>query len=314
MRDLELLLRIIYILISRGIVLGVNFEYKVNMKTFLKILVIIIITAIILISIWMIISSSRNTHITAVFDEAAPFPPNMQVFYKGFRIGKVVKVEPNEDYTATLVRIDLFPDDIRIPENVSVRIKTYKDDFDYVDIVSPELASTEFLKNGSQIKGKTTLNIDEFFNKHIEEGNFDILIQGLADMMEGINETVKQTGGLVGEVRETVRAMRPNLVTASGNFSTMSGNFSNASLKINNSVNQQTLDQTMNNLERSSQNLQGITRNIDCATRNLTQTMNNVQCITENVSEIASGVNNTLQKPMGGARLIFGKPVQGCKK
>lgn len=284
------------------------------MKTLFKIIGVVILSALIILSIWLLIRRLSYTHITAVFDEAAPFPPNMQVFYKGFKIGRVVKVEPNDDYSATLVRIDLFPNDVRIPDNVSVRIKTYKDDFDYVDIVSPELASTEFLKNGSQIKGKTTLNIDEFFNKHIEEGNFDVLIQGLADMMEGINETVKQAGGLVGDLRETVKAMRPNLVTASGNLSSISGNFSSTSLKINNSVNQRTLDQTMNNLEQSTKNLQGITRNIDCATRNLTQTMNNVYCITENVSEITSGINNTLQKPMGGARLIFGKPVPGCSK
>ena len=77
---------------------------------------------------------THYTHITAVFDEAEPIPPKMQVFYKGFRIGKVVKVTPNDDYTATHMDIVLFPEDVKIPDNISVKIREYKDDFDYVDI------------------------------------------------------------------------------------------------------------------------------------------------------------------------------------
>lgn len=253
---------------------------------------------------------AHYTHIIATFDEAEPFSKKINVFYRGFLIGKVAGVEPNSSYTKTNVKITLFPKDIKIPANATVKIKSYRDAYVYIDIVAPQVASTEFLKNGDEVKGETAQNINTFFSKHAEDGTLEILIQSLAEILEGVNNTVSETSSLVKDFRQTFQAASPNLIESSKNISTISGNFSGTTLKINNSVNQQTLDRTMNNLEQSSKNLEGLTKNIDCATRNLTQTMDKVYCITKDVNEITSGVSNTLQKPFGGARVILGRPVQ----
>ena len=252
---------------------------------------------------------AHYTHITATFDEAEPFPKNMNVFYRGFLIGKVTRVEPNSSYTKTNVRITLFPKDIKIPVNATVKIKTYRDSYVYIDIIAPQVADTEFLKNGDEVRGETARDINSFFNKHAEDGTLEILIQSLADILENVNNTVSETSLLIKDFRQTFQEASPNIVESSKNISTISGNFSGTTLKINNSINQHTLDRTMNNLEQSSKNIEGLTKNIDCATRNLSQTMDKVYCITKDVNEITSGVSNTLQKPFGGARVIFGSPV-----
>lgn len=252
------------------------------------------------------------THIYAIFDEAEPFSPRMRVFYKGFRIGKVTKVEPNKDYTATKMHIVLFPKGVKIPNNVTVKIRAYKDSYNYVDIVSPELASTDYLENDDEVKGSIAQNVNTFFNKHIDDGTLEILVQSVLTILDGVNKTVNDTNALIVDMRNTFNAASPNLIESSRNISTISTNFSGTSLKISNTVNQDSLDRTMKNLERSSENLECLTQKVNCAVQDLPETMERVNSITKDVNEITSGVNNTLKKPMGGARLLMGKPVQTC--
>ncbi len=252
------------------------------------------------------------THIIAVFNEAEPFSPRMKVFYKGFRIGKVVKVEPNIDYTSTYMHIVLFPKGIKIPNNVTVKIKAYKDRYNYVDIVSPELASTDFLKNGDKVQGSVSENVNAFFNKHVDDGTLEIMIQSVLTVLDGVNRTVSDANELIVDMRKTFNAASPNLIESSKNISTISSHFSGTSLKISNTVNQDSLDRTMKNIENSSENIECLTQKVTCAVQDLPETMERVNSITKDVNEITSGVSNTLKKPMGGARLIFGKPVQTC--
>lgn len=279
------------------------------MKILLKILGLMFILVLVVVGIIFLYLHFKGIRVTAEFEEAAPFPPNMQVFYKGFKIGRVGKIYPADDYTVTRMEIIISPEDAKIPDNVSVRVKSYKDDFDYVDIVAPELASTEFLKNGSVIKGTTSLNVNEFFMKHIEEGTMDFVIQGAADVMQSLNKTIEQTQGFVSELTKTVEMMRPGLVSTTDRFSVFSENLSGTSLKINNSVDQRKLNNTMNNIEQSSYNLRSIMQKLDCATEEVPQTMSNINSITEDASQITSGVKGTLKKRFGGFRLIFGKPI-----
>ncbi len=280
--------------------------------TILNVILILILISAISYGGYYLYRVSHYTRITVVFKDADPFPPAMKVFFKGFEIGKVTKVEPNRDYTATHLKIVLYPEDLKLPDNISVVVKNYRDSFDYVNIVLPELASTEFLKNGSVIYGHTSMSVKDLINGHAEAGTLDILIESLVNILDGVDKTVNETSGMVSDLRKTIRAASPNIVSSTKNLSVISRNFSGTSLKINNSVNQKSLDRTMKNLEKTSRNIQSLTRNLDCATRSFPKTMNNVYCITEDVSDITSGVNNTLQKPMGGARLFFGQPISGC--
>ena len=286
--------------------------YHINyyMKTFVKILLIIFVLLAVAGVTYIGYGRFGGTHITAVFEEATPFPAKMDVYYKGFKIGRVDKISPNEDYTATLVKITLFADDVKIPDNVSVAVKSYKDEFDYVDIIVPEMASTEFLKNGSEIKGGASLSIQDFFNKHIEEGTMDMIIMGLSDVMQSLNETISSSNELVKEVTNTVRAVRPNIVRTGKNLGDMSQNVSSATLKVNNTLKQEDLDKSVTNLEQTSENIKEFTENLNCGTKKLSEITDNINCITQNVSEISSGLNKTLKQPMGGARVIFGKAVK----
>ena len=152
------------------------------MKNFPKIPGILLSTFFLLVLLlggYYIYQVSHYTHITAVFEEADPFPSGMKVYFKGFEIGKVVKIEPNQLYTKTHVKMVLYPKDLKLPDNIYVTVKNYRDTYDYVNINLPEVASAELLKNNSVISGHTSMSAKDFFNNHAEAGTLDVLIESL---------------------------------------------------------------------------------------------------------------------------------------
>lgn len=285
----------------------------------MKILVIVINIVILLLlflgifaGVGYMYKSSQYTNIIAVFNEADPFPAKMNVFYKGFQIGKVVKVEPNEDYTATNMQIVLFPKNIKLPNNIKVKVRNYKDSVDYVDIISPELASTEFLKDGDKVEGTVAKCASDFLDQHVDNGNLELIIQHVVTVLDGVDKTVAETNELIANIKTTFQAVSPSIIDSSKSFSVVSDNISDISTKVNNSVNQSSLNKTMDSLESTSKSVAAITQSIDSATKDLPETMSMVNSITRDVSGITSGVNNTLQKPFGGIRFLFGSPVSAC--
>lgn len=283
----------------------------INVLSFLMLAVLI--AALIWLAIFLY-KETTYTRIEAEFTELEPFSAHMPVYFKGFKIGKVTKIVPVNDYTATRMHIALYPKDLKLPKNIKAQVRTFKDDFDYVEIDLPELASTTLLKNGDVIKGNSSANWESLFRKHAESGSLDIVIDNLGEITESVNKTVIQADGLLQDLRQTIKSNEANIRLTTKNLSNMSQSLSDTTIKVNNSVNQKTLDSTMDNLEQTTKNLENMTHSIDCATRGLTQTMDNVNSITQDVKEITNGVNCTMKKRFGGFRLIFGKPEQCCKK
>lgn len=286
-------------------------------KLLVQILSFIILILILAGIVWLLIYIDKSAHYTRIkaeFTELEPFPAHMPVFFKGFRIGKITKIEPKDDYTATQMSITLFPRDLNFPKNVYVRVKSYKDDYDYVEIELPELASEQLLKSGDIIKGKSNITFESLLKKHAESGSLDLIIESLGEITESINKTVLQADGLLADVRKTLKANQNYITLTTKNLSEATGSLYKTTVKIDGSVDKKTLNTTMKNLEQTTQNIQQITKNIDCATRNLTDTMNQVNEISENINGITNSVNCTMKKRFGGFRLIFGKPDQCCTK
>lgn len=253
------------------------------------------------------------THIKAEFTELAPFSKNMPVYFKGFKIGKVTKILPKDDFTATQMSVTLFPENVKFPKNISLKVKSYKKNMTYAEIELPELASEKTLKDGDTIKGETNMTFESIMQKQAESGSFDLIIGTLGEIMVNLNNTIKETEGLVKDIRVTFKNNENFISVSTRNLSEATGNLTKTSVTLSSTVDQKTLDRTMKNIEETSNNMRNITRNIDCATRNLSDTMENVNGISENVNGITNSVNCTMKNRFGGFRLIFGKADQNCK-
>lgn len=108
-----------------------------------------------------------NTYVTAEFKNLRPFHDRAPIYYNGFKIGRVVKVKPNKNYTATIVTMELHPDDLKLPINISVNLRKERNKwnrkFDYIDVIYPEEPSSFYLKNGDRVSGKTTVEFESYF-------------------------------------------------------------------------------------------------------------------------------------------------------
>lgn len=284
-------------------------------KILIQIISFLALLAIICGIIWLGLYLNKVAHYTRIkaeFTELEPFERNMPVFFKGFQIGKVTDIEPNDDYSATQITITLFPKKLNFPKNIYVQVKSNKGEYDYVEIELPELASEKILQNGDVIKGKSSISFEKLMQMHAENGNIDVIIENLGDVLNSVNSTVQEAGNVLIEVKKILKANEKNIAATTKNLSQTTQNLSNTTSKIDNSIDQQSLNNTMDNIEQATNNIQQITKNIDSATQNLTDTMNQVNQITKNINGITNSVNCTMKKRFGGFRLIFGKADQSC--
>ncbi len=285
---------------------------KLLLQIITSVVLILIIPALVFL-ILHVIHTSKQTHIKAQFSELAPFSKKMPVYFKGFKIGKITKIEPKDDFTSTIMKITLFPEKINFPQNVYLQIRNYEKSLTYGELILPENPSDKKLKEGNVIEGKTNMSFNSILEKQAENGSFDLIIVTLGDILVNFNDTVKETHGLLRDIRTTFKNNESFITLSTRNLSQATGHLTRASVNISSTVDQKTLDKTMKNIEQASKNLKNITRNIDCATRNLSQTMKNVEGISENVDGITNSINCTMKERFGGLRLFFGKASQNCK-
>lgn len=262
-----------------------------------------------------------STFVTAEFNNLRPFHDKAPIYYNGFKIGRVVKVRPNEDYTATIVTLWLHPHDLRLPTNIEVHLKKERNrrdrKFDYIDIIYPEKPSGFFLKDGDRVVGKTTVELESYLANQDPE-SLEAIKGDFAETVKNLNVTVQTLGDLFGTLNSMAEEVKPNVVKASSNLSATTDNFvvvsknaGSLSGNINSALNEERMNTT-------AKNVQIMSKNMKVMTHELNKTMPQVQCAIQgvnkvlcNVEEMTSGLNCTMKKPFGGFRLFFGSPI--CK-
>ena len=272
------------------------------------------------------------TYLTVVFNDARPVRNKIPVYYKGYRIGKVEKIKPSDDFKSTMVTIVLYPKNLRLPSNTTAlltREKRERREIDFVNLIYPDEPSELPLRSGDSINGFTTVDIESYFSSKAISGDLDKITNNVNELLESLNATSKALTMLMDVLTETVNENRPSIKIMTGNLARMSDSLRIFAFKLNSAINQQQLQNTFTNFDKTSSNavittdnLDGITKNINVFTADLnknspeiTKTISNVEVITGNVAAITSGVKTTLSQNFGGLRLLFGKPVKNnCHK
>ena len=264
--------------------------------------------------------------------DARPVRNKIPVYYKGYRIGKVEKIKPGDDFKSTMVTIVLYPKNLRLPSNTTAlltREKRERREIDFINLIYPEEPSALPLRSGDRINGFTTVDIESYFSSKAISGDLDKITNNVNSLLESLNATSKALTMLMDVLTETVNENRPSIKIMTGNLARMSDNLRIFAYKLNVAVNERQLQNMFTNFDKISSNavittdnLDGITKNINIFTNDLNKnspdiakTISNAQVITCNIAEITSGLRTTLSQNFGGLRLIFGKPVKNkCYK
>lgn len=291
-----------------------------NMNNIFKTLTILAILAAIGISYYIY---KTNTYVTAEFKNLRPFHDRAPIYYNGFKIGKVVKVRPNKDYTATIVKMRLNPHDLKLPVNTSAILKKERNKrgkkFDYIDLAAPEEASTFFLKDGDRIAGKTTVELGTYLSNQ-DPDSLEAIKSDFAESVKNLNITIQTLGDLFGTLNSMAEEMKPNVVKASsdlsassGNLVTVSQNISSLSENVNGALNRERMNSTATDIQTVSKNVKIMTTEFNKTVPQIGCTVQEINKVLCNLDEMTSGLNRTMKKPFGGLRLIFGSPI-GKKK
>lgn len=266
-----------------------------------------------------------NIYITIQFDELAPFETNMPIFYKGFRVGRTRSIKPDKDFKHTLIQVVIDYKDLKLPKNTTALVKKIdkgekEGRFDYIELEYPDSPSIYYLKTGSYIKGKTSLDWNTLLAQQADKGNLDNISQGIDELLASLKDTSDSLNAIFATLNEILVENRPNIYNASSNLSKTTNNLQEVSLRMNNTLSQEKLDNTTSGFEGSSTNIDDATANFRDISENLNRMMpyidatimdvNTTMC---NVTQISQGILETLQKRMGLMRLLMGQPVKKKK-
>lgn len=260
-----------------------------------------------------------NTYVTAEFKNLRPFHEHAPVYYNGFKIGRVVKTRPNNEYTATIVTMELHPNNLRLPVNIIANLKKEKDrndnKFDYIDIIYPEKPSGYYIKDGDRIAGKTTVELETYLANQ-DPDSLDAIKADIAETVKNLNITVQTLGDLFSSLNSMVQDVKPNVVQASSDLTTSSANIVKVSQNIdtftgniNSSLNEERMNSTAADFQSTSKNVKIMTAEINNSLPQVQCAIYQANKVLCNLNEMTAGLNRTMKKPFGGFRLFFGRPL-----
>ena len=277
------------------------------------------------------IQSIYNLHVTAVFEDMEPFPHNLNVYYKGFKLGRSVRVYPSKDFTTTQVDMVLKAKDLSLPDNITAKVKT-KNKKDYIELEYPDTPSITDLKNHGFIQGKKSLDIAGYIDKQAEGGGLDEIKENLNKTVESASGTLDAITELVNTGNEILKDLRPSLKETGENLAYMSKNLADVTSELNRSAKPQRLNNTFANIEQTTKNIERTTKNleqasvnvanisahaqsetislVDCVIANTNTVIKNINTVVDNTNDIVKGFQATLNKRFAGMKIMFGKPLE----
>lgn len=277
-----------------------------------------------------VIHGFYNMHITAVFEDLEPFPKNLNVYYKGFKLGRTVRVHPSKDFMNTHVEMILNAKNLRLPDNTTAKMKS-KNKKDYIELEYPNTPSITFLKNHSIIRGTKGLNIGDYIDKQAEVGGLDEIKDNLNDTVASAGDTLDALTELFGTANDILKDIRPSLKITAENMAETSKILKETSAEINQSLKPKRLSNSVANIEQTTKNIERTTKNlenaslditkttkhintdtisiVDCVIANINTIIDNINVVINNTNDIVIGFQKTLNKRFAGMKIMFGRPI-----
>lgn len=261
----------------------------------------------------------NETRIYVEFDRLRPFHEKAPVYFRGYKIGKVVKIMPADNYQNTIVSIILHPKNLKLPINTTAQLKMHKTKWmhrDYIDLIYPETPDSMLLKRGSKIKGKSSIDIHSYL-ANIPHESYAKMEENAAGILENLNDTTGMLYSVFAIINGILTESENDIKNAINNFSQTSKNTSQIMQKIDNSILEEQLKNTMSNINETTAHAKTTIYNLTTPSKqtntiisNIDTTLKNTNYLIYNLNEIACGVKQTLKKRFSGLRLLFGRVIQ----
>ena len=281
-----------------------------------KYLILILLAAFAAFGFYMY-KQSTYTHITVRFKELRPFHHRIPVYYKGIIIGRATERHHSDDFLHTNVSVVLYPKKLMLPINTEVLLKKEKrndKEHDFLELIYPEKPSNTMITDGTVLNGKATVDIETFLRNQNPE-DIENIKENLYMASENLNSSLEQLSMLFVMIQDILKENENSIKQFSSNLAKSSGNVNGITSKINSSIKQETLNRTFDNLSAVTGGLSSTTDSVNEAMPRVDSALYQAQGILCNVNAITCGIRQTLAKPFGGLRILFGKSInnKNCK-
>jgi len=300
-----------------------NKAFSRHRKIFLS-LAMLLFTVIFLFSVFKLYAVRHEYYLTAKFSTSGPLYINMPVYFRGYNIGKTTKIAPTKDYKYTLVKIVLFPESPKLPDDIVAKVKNHNARKEYIDLMVSDTPSETGLQSGSTIDGEPAFDLEAFLSDLADSGIIVPLLQTFSDTLVSAGKTSDEVRNFFSDSRNILKDNRESLKQTTSGFASTSSSLNKLTTRFNNAITDEKINRTTSSIDKSSANIlsasedvKKITTKVDFATRNIDQTMAKIDCtvsdakdITSNVKTMTSGLCEVLNKRFAGLRIIFGKPIR----
>lgn len=258
------------------------------------------------------------------------------LFYRGFEVGEVYKVELSDDQNYIVFRAHIYYPNLKLPKNVKALLRTQGVLGDkFISLVIPSKPSPEPLPNGAVLDGTTLIeDLGELLVNELGKSNAKKLMISMTELAHGlaivVNENRGQirqllkefakSGGNANEVLDNFKEIIENPELKSDIKSTVHYS-SKSTKKINDILEskeiQEVITSTPETLNEANKTIKSIDEHISKATENIPETTKTFNEAAKTYNCLGQGISDMLSKRFLVFKLLFGAPgnsLEKCKK
>lgn len=262
--------------------------------------------------------NQANDYVIIRFDELGFVAKNMNAYYNGFKIGKIISVEPDNDFKHVLAKLRFNQKKINLPQNTTVRVQSFPSGELYLEFVYPESPSLRPIVRGTVLQGIARYSVEDFMQGQNVSGMTDIVSLHVVRTLratEIANHEIKMffqnASTMVNENRSGVKATVDNAEKMTANLAQTAANLNDLSEKLDNAIDEDALKQTTSNIKTTTDNVVQLTQDLDTTVNNINATVDEFHTAAQHLNAVTGGLNTTLSKKFGGMRVLFGTPTKG---
>lgn len=281
-----------------------------------KIIKILIIFLVFTGVVWLY-TYITSFYVVIRFGELGALTKNMPAYYNGFKIGKIVKIEPDVDFKHTIVRVNLDTKSINLPQNTTAMVENFPSGELYLQFVYPKSPSLKKMKRGDLLEGIAPYSPEQFMLGQNISGVTDIVSIHVIKTLKAteianmeITNFFKNSSKLINENSEGIKASVNNTLQMTKNLEQMAQNLNQASKKLNNAIDEKILKDTTYNIKDATSDISNATKDIDKTMKKIDDTVCEANAAARNLNSITSGLNEAMCKRFAGMRVMFGRPLK----
>jgi len=180
-----------------------------------------------------------------------------------------------------------------------------------------------YIKNGDTIKGEpTTFNFDNI--SETNQQHIDDLSRKGENFLSSATKTTDSLTEMFSIITDVIEENRENIFQSTTSLKNSMRNIEDLSQKLNDEITRDIIKKSAQNIEITTYNFANSSKDLTSISGNFTKTssefnvlipkldklIDTAQYISCNISDIVKGVKTTLQKRLGGAKLIFGQTIK----